>query len=188
MHISDGKALITDEPGRRGYGRNKLRTYTKCSSQNMQRKITRRYRFSHCVKLCDNSRRQRSACKRACFMTSVECQSCLMVHRIYILPTCYLRNKLHFSEVHGSMNATGHVQSKWRPKGVTLTLHGTRCVLTSMNLRKMKFISYIHTLFYIVFVHYLWIFFFYLNLASKRRRKVITRGVWLLRSTAVTMT
>ena len=28
-----------------------------------------------------------------------------------------------------------------------LTLHGTRCVHTSMNLRKMKFISYIYTLF-----------------------------------------
>ena len=27
----------------------------------------------------------------------------------------YLRNKFHFSEVHASMNATGHVQSKWRP-------------------------------------------------------------------------
>ena len=24
----------------------------------------------------------------------------------------YLRNKFHFSEVHGSMNATGYVQSK----------------------------------------------------------------------------
>ena len=24
----------------------------------------------------------------------------------------YLRNKFHFSEVHGSMNATGHMQSK----------------------------------------------------------------------------
>ena len=155
MHISDGKALITDESGRRGYGRNKLRTYINCSSQNMQWKITRRYRFSHwtyrkrhCVKLCDNSRRQRSACKRARLMTSVECQRCLMVHRIYdILPTCYLRNKFHFSEVHGSMNATGHVQSKWRPKCVTLTLHETSCVLTSMNLRKIKFISYIYTLF-----------------------------------------
>ena len=29
----------------------------------------------------------------------------------------HLKNKFHFSEVHGSMNATGHVQSKWRPKG-----------------------------------------------------------------------
>ena len=45
------------------------------------------------------------------------------------------------------MNATGHVQSKWYPKGVILTLHGTRCVHTSMNLRKIKFISYIYTLF-----------------------------------------
>ena len=27
----------------------------------------------------------------------------------------YLRNKFHFSEVHGSMNATGHVQIKRRP-------------------------------------------------------------------------
>ena len=44
------------------------------------------------------------------------------------------------------MNATGHVQSKWHPKCVTLTLHRTRCVHTSMNLGKMKFISYIYTL------------------------------------------
>ena len=28
----------------------------------------------------------------------------------------YLRNKFHFSEVHGNMNATGHVQSKCRPQ------------------------------------------------------------------------
>ena len=28
-----------------------------------------------------------------------------------------LRNKFHFSGVRGSMNATGHLQSKWRPKG-----------------------------------------------------------------------
>ena len=93
----------------------------------------------------------------------------------------YLRNKSHFSEVHGSMNTTGHVQSKWRPTRVTLTLHGTRCVHTSMNIRKMKFISYIYTLFLHRFCS------FDLNLANKRRRKVIIRRVWLLRSTAVTM-
>ena len=40
--------------------------------------------------------------------------------------------------------------------------------------------------FYIVFVYYLWKFD--LNLANKRRRKVIIRRVWLLRSTTVTMT
>ena len=34
----------------------------------------------------------------------------------------YSRNKFHFSEVHGSMNTTGHVQNKRPPKGVTLTL------------------------------------------------------------------
>ena len=38
----------------------------------------------------------------------------------------------------------------------------------------------------ISFFYYLWNF--YLNLANKRRRKIIIRRVWLLRSTAVTMT
>ena len=98
----------------------------------------------------------------------------------------YLKDKFHFSEVHANMNATGHVQSKWHPKCVTLTLHRTRCVHTSMHLRKMKIISYIYTLIYIVFVHYLWNF--YLHLANTWRRKIIIRSVWLLRSTAVTMT
>ena len=34
-----------------------------------------------------------------------------------------IRDEFHFSEVNGSMNATGPVQSKWRP-----TLHVIRCV------------------------------------------------------------
>ena len=98
----------------------------------------------------------------------------------------HLRNKFHFSEVLGSMNATSYVQSKWRPQGVTLTFHGTRCVHTSWTSEKWNS-SLIFTLcFYIIFVHYLWNFD--LNLANKRRRKVIIRRVWLLRSTAVTMT
>ena len=60
----------------------------------------------------------------------------------------YLGNKFHFSEVHGSMKATGLVQSKWRPKGVTLTLHGARCILTSMNLRKTEIhFLYLHFIF-----------------------------------------
>ena len=101
-----------------------------------------------------------------------------------ILPTIHLRKKINFSEVHESMNATGHVQSK--VTHVTLTLHGTRCVHTAMNLRKIKFISYIYTL----FLHRFCSLFvdFYLNLANKRRRKVINGRVWLLRSTVVTMT
>ena len=61
-----------------------------------------------------------------------------------------LRNKVHFSEVHRSMNAMGHVQSKRRPKsftGITLTLHVTHRVHTSINLRKNE----IHLL-YLLFV------------------------------------
>ena len=60
----------------------------------------------------------------------------------------YLRNKFNFSEVHESMNATGPVQSS----GVTLTLHGNRCVHISMNLRKIKFISDIYTLIFTTFL------------------------------------
>ena len=68
-------------------------------------------------------------------------------HENHIIVFYHLRNKFHFSEVHQSMNATGQVQSKGCQKGVTLTLHGTNCVHTSMILRKMKFISYIYTFF-----------------------------------------
>ena len=42
------------------------------------------------------------------------------------------------------MDTMGRVQSKWRQKGVNLTLQATHCIHTSMNVRKMKFISYIH--------------------------------------------
>ena len=44
------------------------------------------------------------------------------------------------------MSAMGHVQRKWSPNNVTLILHGTRCVYTSMNVRKLKCIFYIYTL------------------------------------------
>ena len=47
----------------------------------------------------------------------------------------------------------GHMQSKCRPKGVMLTLHETHCVHSSMNV-KIKFISFLTLLFYIVLVHY----------------------------------
>ena len=56
--------------------------------------------------------------------------------------TDLIRNKFLFSGVHGRMNAMGQVQSN---SGiVTLILQGTHCVHTSMNLGKMKFISYIY--------------------------------------------
>ena len=73
------------------------------------------------------------------------------------------RYKFHFSEIHGSMNTTDHVQSKWCP------MHCTRCFHTSVNIRKIKFISYITLCSYIVFVHYLWNFD--LNLASTAAKK-----------------
>ena len=82
--------------------------------------------------------------------SKLTCRASLTLHLTHCV---HLRNKFHFSEVHGSMNATSHVQS---------------------------------LCFYIVFVHYLWIFV--LKLANKRRRKVIIWRVWLLRSTAVIMT
>ena len=81
----------------------------------------------------------------------------IMNNIIIQISEIYLRNKFHFSGGHGSMNAMGHVQSKWGVTltlygahcvhtctGVTLTLHGTHCVHTSMALRKMKFICYIY--------------------------------------------
>ena len=101
----------------------------------------------------------------------------------------YLRNKFHFSEVHGSLNTTGQVQSKWQPKGVMLTLQGDP--LRSYFHEPQK--NEIHLL-YLHFVFTLFLFnicgIFYLNLANtgKRQRKVIIRSVRLLRSTAVTLT
>ena len=59
----------------------------------------------------------------------------------------YLQNKFNFSDIHRSMNAMGLGQSKWRPKGIMFTLHRTHCLHTLMNVRKMKFISYIYTSF-----------------------------------------
>ena len=74
------------------------------------------------------------------------------------------------------MNTMGHVQSKWRPKGVTLTLHGTHSVHISMKLRKNE-------------IHLLYLQFVVIKiLQNKRRRKVINRRVWLLHSTDVCMT
>ena len=42
------------------------------------------------------------------------------------------------------MNAMGRMQSKWIPKDVMLTVLATHCIHTSVNVRKMKFISYIY--------------------------------------------
>ena len=53
--------------------------------------------------------------------------------------TTQLRNKSYFTDIYRSMNAIGHMQSKCHPKVVI------------RDVRKMKFISYNDTYFYIVF-------------------------------------
>ena len=48
-----------------------------------------------------------------------------------------LRNKFNFWNVHGIMNASGHLQSK---KGFMLTLQETRSIHHSMNIPKIEFL------------------------------------------------
>ena len=115
----------------------------------------------------------------------------------------HLRNKFHFSEVHGSMNTTDPMQSKSCPKGITLSLHGTCCFNTFLNLRKMKFISYIYTLFlqrfccfqtsvnlrkmkfmsyiYTLFLHRFCSLFVEFLFKPCKYSNIIIRRVWLLR-------
>ena len=102
---------------------------------------------------------------------------------MHIRRKIHLRNKFHFSEVHGNMNSTDHVQSKWCPKGVTLTLHRTGCVY----LRKIRSFVYLRKI--LVFTPFMTIILwnFDLSLENNRRRKVIIWRAWLLRSTAVTI-
>ena len=42
------------------------------------------------------------------------------------------------------MNTSGLVQSKWSPKGFTLTLQETQSIHDSMNISKIEFITYLH--------------------------------------------
>ena len=46
------------------------------------------------------------------------------------------------------MNTSGLMQSKWSPKGCTLTLHETWSIHDSMNIPKIEFITYIYILYY----------------------------------------
>ena len=59
-----------------------------------------------------------------------------------------LRNELDFWKVHGIMNTSGLLQSKWSPKGFTLTLQDIRSIHDSTNLPKIEFIAYIYILYY----------------------------------------
>ena len=92
-----------------------------------------------------------------------------------------LRNKFHFSKVHGSMNATGHMQST---EGRHVNFARDPLHSHFHEPGKCNSSLILHFVFYIIFVHYLWNFYF--NLANKRRRKVIIRRVWLLCSKAMT--
>ena len=71
-----------------------------------------------------------------------------------------------------------HVQSKRYPKIIMLTLHGTHCIHTLMNVRKIKFISYIHAL----FLHHFYSLFvkFYCKICKLDGKKVINQYVWLI--------
>ena len=69
-----------------------------------------------------------------------------MFRNLFNIQTFFKKQILFFC-VHWSTNAMGHKQSKCCPKGVTLTLHGTRCIHTSMKFRKMKFILYLYFVF-----------------------------------------
>ena len=55
----------------------------------------------------------------------------------------HLRNEFNFWNVHGIMNTSGLLQSKW---GFTLTLQETRSIHDSMNIPKIEFIAYIYIL------------------------------------------
>ena len=56
-----------------------------------------------------------------------------------------LRNYFNFWNVHGIMNTSGLLQSKWS-KGFTFTLQETRSIHDSMNIPKKELIAYIYIL------------------------------------------
>ena len=45
------------------------------------------------------------------------------------------------------MNTSGLLQSKWSPKGFTLTLHETQSIHDSMNIPYIEFFAYIYILY-----------------------------------------
>ena len=60
----------------------------------------------------------------------------------------YLRNEFDFWKIHGIMNTSGLVHTKWSPKGFTLTLQETRSIHDFLNLPNIEFITYIYILYY----------------------------------------
>ena len=52
------------------------------------------------------------------------------------------------------MNTSGLLQSKWSPKGFTLTLQETRSIHDPMKLPKIEFITYIYILYYLSSINF----------------------------------
>ena len=68
-------------------------------------------------------------------------------HRGYNYATkVHLRNEFNFRNVHGIMNTSDLMQSKWNTKRASLTLQETRIIHDSMNIPKIEFIAYIYIL------------------------------------------
>ena len=84
---------------------------------------------------------------------------CLLAYRTNCetLTIQLLRNEFNFWNVHGIMNTSGLVQSKWSPKGFTLTLQETRSIHDSMNIPKIEFITYIYILYYQSSINFLFL-------------------------------
>ena len=62
---------------------------------------------------------------------------------VWTIPAKHLRNEFNFWNVHRIMNTSDLLQSKWSPKGFTLTLQETRSINDSMNIPKIELIAYI---------------------------------------------
>ena len=103
-------------------------------------------------------------------------------YKMYAWSTIYLRNKFHFSEIHGRIYAMGYVQSR---RHVNFAQDPLRSYFHEPQKNE------IHLLYlYFVFTSFLFsICEVVIKLMQSRlRRKVINRRVWLFRSIAITMT
>ena len=58
----------------------------------------------------------------------------------------HLRDEFDFWKVHGNMNTSGLLQSKWSLRDFTSTLQETWSIHDSMNFSKIEFIAYIYIL------------------------------------------
>ena len=75
-----------------------------------------------------------------CGISSPNCTG-LICEQHFISSLC-LWNEFDFWKVHGIMNTSGLLQSKWRSKGFTLNLQETRSIHDSTKLLKIEFITY----------------------------------------------